>query len=120
MRYFQIIFNPTSAAELSKMPKDLQLHFLGEFKGLPAEAMNSGVGRLEHGRRTLYRYRVGDYRVYYETNELGAVVHRILGKNSVRDFMFRNVNMTADEDASLQENPKFWRMIDEARRAVTK
>jgi hypothetical protein len=31
MRPFQIIFNPTSAAELAKMPKELQLTILGEF-----------------------------------------------------------------------------------------
>ena len=42
MRPFQIIFNPTSAAELAKMPKELQLHILGEFRG----------ARLELVRRT--------------------------------------------------------------------
>src|SRR5437660_1586167 len=34
MRPFQIIFNPTSAAELAQMPKELQLQILGEFRGL--------------------------------------------------------------------------------------
>ena len=38
MRPFQIIFNPTSAAELSKMPKELQLEILGQFRGLPVHA----------------------------------------------------------------------------------
>ena len=39
---FQIIFNPTSAAELAGMPKDLQLQILGEFRGLPDEVRASG------------------------------------------------------------------------------
>jgi len=29
--YFQVIFNPTSAAELGAMPRDLQLEILGQF-----------------------------------------------------------------------------------------
>ena len=46
-KYFQIIFNPTSAAELAAMPKDLQLKILGEFRGLPDEVRASGYyGRL--------------------------------------------------------------------------
>ena len=35
MTPFQVIFTPTSAAEMARMPKELQLHILGEFRGLP-------------------------------------------------------------------------------------
>jgi mRNA-degrading endonuclease RelE of RelBE toxin-antitoxin system len=115
LKYFQIIFNPTSAAELAGMPKDLQLQILGEFRGLPEEVRVSGFyGRLEHGVKSLHRYRVGNYRVYFECHELGVVVHRIFSRNTLKDFFFRNVNMTQDEDAALAENPDFWEMIDEA------
>ena len=114
-KYFQIIFNPTSAAELAGMPKDLQLQILGEFRGLPEEVRASGFyGRLEHGVKSLHRYRVGNYRVYFECHELGVVVHRIFSRNTLKDFFFRNVNMTQDEDDALAENPDFWEMIDEA------
>ena len=114
-KYFQIIFNPTSAAELAGMPKDLQLQILGEFRGLPEEVRANGFyGRLEHGVKSLHRYRVGNYRVYFECIEFGVVVHRIFSRNTLKDFFFRNVNMTQDEDAALAENPDFWEMIDEA------
>ena len=114
-KYFQIIFNPTSTAELARMPKDLQLQILGEFRGLPEEVRASGFyGRLEHGVKSLHRYRVGNYRVYFECHELGVVVHRIFSRNTLKDFFFRNVNMTQDEDDALAENPDFWEMIDEA------
>ena len=114
-KYFQIIFNPTSAAELAGMPKDLQLQILGEFRGLPEEVRANGFyGRLEHGVKSLHRYRVGNYRVYFECHEFGVVVHRIFSRNTLKDFFFRNVNMTQDEDAALAENPDFWEMIDEA------
>ncbi len=42
------------------------------------------------------------------------VVHRIFSRNTLKDFFFRNVNMTQDEDDALAENPDFWEMIDEA------
>ena len=114
-KYFQIIFNPTSAGELAGMPKDLQLQILGEFRGLPDEVRASGFyGRLEYGVKSLHRYRVGNYRVYFECHELGVVVHRIFSRNTLKDFFFRNVNMTQDEDDALAENPDFWEMIDEA------
>ena len=97
------------------MPKDLQLQILGEFRGLPDEVRASGFyGRLKRGVKTLHRYRVGNYRVYFECCELGVVVHRIFSRNTLKDFFFRNVQMTQNEDEALAENPEFWAMIDEA------
>ena len=113
---FQIIFNPTSASELSKLPRDLQLQILGEFRGLPQELQrdNGDFGRLTRNQRTLTRYRLGDYRVYFERHALGVVVHRILNKNTLKDFLFRS-SLPTGEDEQLQENPKFWEHIEQAR-----
>jgi mRNA-degrading endonuclease RelE of RelBE toxin-antitoxin system len=114
---FQIIFNPTSAAELARMPKELQLQILGEFRGLPQQVLSTEFeefGVLERGGRKLHRFRVGDYRVYFERHELGLVVHRILSRHTLKDFLFRSGLKTA-EDEALQENPKFWEMIEAAR-----
>src|SRR5205085_271758 len=101
MRPFQIIFNPTSAAELARMPKELQLQILGEFRGLPQQVMNTEIdqfGKLERGGRVLQRFRVGDYRVYFERHELGLVVHRILSRHTLKDFLFRSgLRMQQDE-----------------------
>ena len=63
------------------MPKELQLQILGEFRGLPQQVMQTELdqfGKLERNGRILHRFRVGDYRVYFERHELGLVVHRIL------------------------------------------
>lgn len=121
MRPFQIIFNPTSAAELAAMPKNLQLFILGEFRGLPTEAMSTDLerfGRLEREGRVLHRLRLGDYRVYFERHALGLVVHRILTRNSLKDFLFRS-SLPTGEDEVLQANPRFWDMIESARRKDT-
>ncbi|MEI8044870.1 MAG: hypothetical protein WCL11_25895 [Verrucomicrobiota bacterium] len=122
MRPFQIIFNPTSAAELARMPKELQLQILGEFRGLPQRVMQTELdpfGKLERAGRTLHRFRVGDYRVYFERHDLGLVVHRILSRHTVKDFLFRS-GLKLQEDEALQQNPKFWELIEAARAATQK
>jgi mRNA-degrading endonuclease RelE of RelBE toxin-antitoxin system len=122
MRPFQIIFNPTSAAELSRMPKDLQLDILGEFRGLPQEVIGTELerfGKMERAGRTMHRFRIGDYRIYFERHELGIVVHRILSKNTLKDFLFRS-SLPTGEDEALQENPKFWDLIEAARTSAAK
>ena len=114
MRPFQIIFNPTSASELAKMPKELQLSILGEFRGLPQEVMSTDLehfGKLERAGKIMHRFRLGDYRVYFERHELGVVVHRILSRNSLKDFLFRS-SLPVGEDQALQDNPKFWELIE--------
>jgi len=117
MRPFQIIFNPTSAAELSRMPRDLQLKILGEFRGLPQEVMSTELerfGKLERSGKVLHRFRLGDYRIYFERHELGIVVHRILNRNSLKDFLFRS-SLPTGEDEALEKNPKFWELIQSAK-----
>jgi len=121
MRPFQIIFNPTSAVELSKMPKELQLFILGEFRGLPQDMMRKDLqerfGKLvQQAGRTLHRLRLGDYRVYFERHDLGIVVHRILNRNTLKDFLFRS-SLPTGEDEALQDNPKFWELIEAAKSA---
>jgi mRNA-degrading endonuclease RelE of RelBE toxin-antitoxin system len=122
MRPFQIIFNPTSAAELSKMPKELQLYILGEFRGLPKEVLKADMekyGQLERAGKHLLRFRLGEYRVYFERNELGVLVYRILNKNTLKDFLYRS-NLPIREDEALQQNPKFWELIEAAKTSSTK
>src|ERR1017187_1147421 len=117
MKPFQIVFTPASAAELARMPKELQLQILGEFRGLPQQVVGTdleGFGKLEQGGRILHRFHLGDYRVYFERHELGVLVHRILSRHTLKDFLFRS-GLKTGEDEALQENPKFWEMIESAR-----
>ncbi len=104
------------------MPKELQLHILGEFRGLPQEVIGTELerfGKLERHGKTLHRLRLGDYRIYFERHELGVVVHRILSRNTLKDFLYRS-SLPVAEDKALQENPKFWELIESARAASAK
>ncbi|TAK92270.1 MAG: hypothetical protein EPO07_19405 [Verrucomicrobia bacterium] len=117
MTTFQIIFTPAGAAELARMPKELQLQILGEFRGLPQQVVGTELddfGKLERGGRILHRFRVGDYRIYFERHELGVLVHRVLNRNTLKDFMYRS-GLKVEEDEALQQNPKFWEMIEAAK-----
>jgi len=116
---FQIIFNPISARELSKMPKELQLDILGHFRGFPQDVRSKDLdrfGKLERKGKQLYRYRLGDYRVYFERSELGIIIHRILSKNTLKDFLFRS-SLPTGEDQALQDNPKFWELMESSPKA---
>src|ERR1022692_980157 len=57
MQPFQIVFTPMAAAELARMPRELQLQILGEFRGLPHQVLGAELaefGQLEQGGRTLH------------------------------------------------------------------
>lgn len=119
MNAFQIIFTPASAAELARMPKDLQLEILGDFRGVPHQVLSTELedfGKLERDGRVLHRFRVGDYRIYFEKHDLGVLVHRILSKNTLKDFYYRH-GLKVAEDEALQSNPRFWELIESARTA---
>ncbi len=111
---FQIIFNPTSARELGNLPKDLQLVILGEFRGLPHDFSEANrYGKLERDGKILHRFRLNEYRIYFQRHPLGVVIHRILDRNSLKDFFYRS-KLPLGEDETLQLNPRFWDVIEAA------
>src|SRR6266513_2163038 len=88
---FQIIFNELSAAEMSALPKKMQLNLLEQFEILPEDldrldAKHFGV--IEREGKKLYRYRAKDYRIYFAQTPEGITIHRVLNKNTFRDFLF--------------------------------
>ena len=122
MSAFQIIFTPTAASELARMPKELQLEILGDFRGLPQHVIGSNLddfGKLESNGHILHRFRIGDYRVYFERHPLGVLVHRVLSRHTLKDFFFRS-GIKVAEDQALQENPKFWALIEAAKSSEAK
>jgi len=111
---FQIVFNELSAAEMAALPKDLQLDLLAEFEVLPENPDDldpERFGALERDGRKLYRYRAKDHRIYFERAEGGITVHRVLHKNSLRDFLFRS-KLPVGEDEQLSKKDGFWKLID--------
>ena len=116
---FQVIFNELSAAEMSRLPKMLQLDLLAEFQVLPHtldptldQLDPEKFGIIKREGKQLYRYRALDYRIYFEKAEEGIVIHRVLHKNTIRDFLFRT-KMPMAEDDQLSNTREFWKLIEE-------
>jgi mRNA-degrading endonuclease RelE of RelBE toxin-antitoxin system len=118
---FQIIFNELSAAEISQLDTVLQLELLTEFKVTSDDLQKvdgERFGKLERDGKTLYRYRAKGYRLYFEVVDDGVRVHRVLHKNSLEDFLFRNGSKVAGhEDEVLSKSKSFWKLIEEGQRA---
>lgn len=114
----QIIFNDISAAEMAVLPKELQLELLAEFQFFPdgeGEISPEGFGKVEREGHRLMRYRARDYRIYFERQGEGILVHRVLHKNTLRDFLYRSNLPMAEEDEALGKAGGFWELIDEAK-----
>jgi mRNA-degrading endonuclease RelE of RelBE toxin-antitoxin system len=113
---FQIVFNEISAAEMAALPKELQLDLLAEFQILPQDLDGLGgdrFGAIERDGRKLYRYRARDYRIYFARTDEGITVHRVLHKNTIRDFLFRAKRPMPAEDEQLAKHRGFWNLIEE-------
>jgi len=110
----QIIFSPVSAKELAAMSRPLQIELIDGFQVLPQDfehAADEKFGQLTRAGRRIYRYRVKDYRIYFEKEDGVIRVLCILHKNSLKDFFYRS-KLPISEDQLLQDNPKFWELLE--------
>ena len=117
---FQVVFNAISAAEMSALLTELQLDLLSDFEVLPEDVDKADperFGLIERDGKKLFRYRVKDYRIYFERAPEGITVHRVLHRNTFRDFLFRASLPMPTEDVELAQQRKFWELIDEGRAA---
>jgi len=113
---FQVVFNKISAAEMAALPKELQLDLLFEFEVLPQDLDkldDERFGRVKRDGRQLLRCRAHDYRIYFSPHPEGIEVHRVLHKNTIRDFLFRSNLPMTEEDEALGHAGGFWELIHE-------
>lgn len=118
-RVFQIVFNEISAAEISQLGTLEQLELLDEFKVSEKDLENMNgdrFGKIVRDGKTLYRFRSKDYRFYFVVKDGSVIVHRVLHKGTLSDFLFRS-KMPVGEDEELAKSKHFWKLIDEGRNA---
>jgi mRNA-degrading endonuclease RelE of RelBE toxin-antitoxin system len=113
----QIIFNEISAAELSKLPNQVQFALLEALNIQPDDVEHGSLekryGLIERGKQKLYRCRTGDHRLYFAVEGGNVKVHRVLHRNSLQDFIFRSDLGSAGEDEVLSESKSFWKLIEQ-------
>ena len=118
----QIIFNEISAAEISSLSTIDQLELLNQFKVSHEDLEQAGdenaFGTIDRdgGKLKLYRYKSKDYRIYFEVTDKNVFVHRVLHKNTLKDFLYRS-NLPLSEDKALSESKNFWKLIEEGEKA---
>ncbi len=103
---------------MSALPKSLQLDLLAQFQIMPEDLDKLNTkkfGVIERAGKKLYRYRAKDYRIYFEKRAEGVTVHRVLHKNTFRDFLFRS-KLPMAEDDQLSKTREFWKLIEQGER----
>ena len=81
---FQIIFNELSAAEISALPKSLQLDLLAEFQIMPEDLDNLDAkrfGTIERNGKKLFRFRAKEYRIYFNIDRQQQWLRKSLEKD---------------------------------------
>lgn len=117
----QIVFNEISAAEISQLGTLEQLQIFDDFQVTHEDLENldgDRFGKIVREGKTLYRFRSNDWRFYFEVTENHVVVHRVLHKGTLSDFLYRSKLSSEDED--LAGSKHFWNLIDEGRNAKAK
>ena len=119
----QIVFNEISAAELSKLPTQVQFQLLEALNitkdDLAAEgALEKRFGVLDRKGEKLFRCRAGDYRIYFAADDQTVRVQRVLHSHSLQDFLFRSNLPGGGEDEQLAKSKHFWQLIDEGARTL--
>lgn len=102
---------------MAALPKDLQLDLLAELQFMPEDLDNldpEKFGNVQREGRKLRRCRAKDYRIYFERHPDGILIHRVLHKNTIRDFLYRSNLPMTEEDEQLSQAGGFWKLIEEA------
>jgi mRNA-degrading endonuclease RelE of RelBE toxin-antitoxin system len=117
----QIVFNEISAAELSRLPTQVQFQLLEAMNIQPADLEGDTLvkrfGVLERTGTKLFRCRAGDYRIYFSVKDGNVRVHRVLHANTLADFFYRS-NLKTSEDDELAKSKNFWKLIDEGAKTL--
>ncbi len=88
---FLIQFNREAERDLEFLPKESRVRILEEIQRylstLPFRPVKTRIKRMSGFSPTLYRLRVGDYRVYYRICEQSVVILAMLHKKETKRWL---------------------------------
>jgi len=111
-----IVFNEISAREIPSLPTLQQLESLSEFRVYserPRKPETTNVSASWSARTFFIPLPVQRPPDFFSVEELKVLVHRVLHKNSFRDFLYRGGMKVRDEDEALSDAGGIWELIDE-------
>jgi mRNA-degrading endonuclease RelE of RelBE toxin-antitoxin system len=122
MSILQIVFNDVSAAELSQLPCKVQFDIIEALNITPLDVeekqLEKRFGVLKRQGHVFYRCRAGEFRIYFGIVDGNIVIHRVLHKNTLADFLYRSNLPGGGEDEQLSESNPFWNLIDEGAKTL--
>jgi mRNA interferase RelE/StbE len=111
---FQVNFSEQSIRQLDELDKFVQMGLVEQISSLTAERLkqlDETLGRFHRNGRTLYRLRAGEYRLYFERNDVTLFCHYVLHKNTLTDFIYR-FKLPISEEQMLEQHDSFWRYLE--------
>ncbi len=100
--------------ELNKLDKLVQMDVIGPLGSLTAADLanpKEPLGAFKRGRKTFYRIRSGDHRIYFEVTGEMLHTHYILHRNSLTDFIFRT-KLPITEEQLAEQHTSFWKYLE--------
>ncbi len=111
---FQVTFSDQCLAELGKIDTLEQLEVISPLSQLSESQLanpKEPLGRFTRGKKTVYRLRTGDYRIYFERNGITLHTVCILHKNTLTDFIFRT-KLPISEEQLIEQHSSFWKYLE--------
>ena len=114
---FQVNFSEQSMHELNELDTRSQMMLVEVVSTLKQEQLdNPGeeIGRFQRGRKTFFRVRAGEFRIYFEQYGDMLFSHYILHKNTLSDFIFRS-KLPVTEEFLAEQHDSFWKYLESLR-----
>lgn len=112
---YQVNFSNQAMHELSKLDKREQMQLIEPITTLSSADLarpREPLGKLNRDGRIFYRLRIGDFRLYFETQNADTLFcEYILHKNTLTDFVFRT-GMPVSEEQLLEQHQSFWKYLE--------
>ena len=111
---YQVTISDQCLAELKKLETLEQLEVIGPLSQLSESQLNNPrepIGRFSRGKKTMYRLRSGDYRLYFERDGITLDTVCILHKNTLTDFIFR-IKLPISEEQLVEQHSSFWKYLE--------
>ena len=111
---YQVNFSEQAMRELNKLDQLAQLDAIAPISNLKSSDLanpREPLGSFRRGQKSFFRLRAGDFRFYFEVQGESLLVHYILHRNSLEDFLLRN-KLPVTEQQLVEQHSKFWKYLE--------
>lgn len=110
----ELSFSDQAMAELNKLSALEQMPLIEALSTVNIEEIKQDknkYGAFSRGKKTYYRLRKDDLRLYFTENDGGIYCSHILHKHSITDFAFRS-KLPVKEEHLIEQDKNFWEYLD--------